>query len=61
MQLNDLEEIVAQVAKEYFYRRYPNDNPVYSTQAMQMTIDDTVFVIDSFIKYFNAAAESETK
>lgn len=61
MKLNDLEEIVSQVAKEYFYYKYPNDNPVYSPQAMQSVIDDTVFVIDNFIKYFNAAAESETK
>lgn len=61
MKLNDLEDIVAQVARELFYYRYPNDSPVYNAKAMQSTIDDAAFVINSFIKHFNAVAESETK
>lgn len=61
MQLNDLEDIVGRVAMDFFNYKNPGFSAVDNPKSVQTAIDDTAFVINKFISYFNSAAESETK
>ena len=59
MKLNDLEDIVSKVSMDYFKYKYPDFSPLDNPKSVQSAIDDTAFVINKFIAYFNQLAESQ--
>lgn len=59
MKLNDLEEIVSRVSKEFFEYKNPGFSAVDNPKSVQVAIDDTAFIINKFITYFNQLAERE--
>jgi hypothetical protein len=59
MKLNDLEDIVSRVAKDLFDYKNPGFSAGDNPKSVQTAIDDTAFVINKFISYFNQLAESE--
>lgn len=61
MKLNDLEEIVSRVSKEFFDYKNPGFSAVDNPKSVQTAIDDTVFIINKFIGYFNSIAEEQSK
>lgn len=61
MKLNDLEEIVGLVAMDYFKYKNPDFSPVDNPKSVQSAIDDTAFIINKFIGYFNDLAESQSE
>lgn len=61
MKLNDLEDIVAKVALDLFNYKHPDFNAVENAKTLQGCIDDSAFVINKFINYFNSVAEGVDK
>lgn len=61
MKLDDLEDIVAKVALDLFNYKHPDFNAIENAKTLQTCIDDSAFVINKFISYFNSIAESEGK
>ena len=61
MKLNDLEDIVGKVAMDFFNYKNPGFSVADNPKSVQTAIDDTAFIINKFINYFNAAVESEVK
>jgi hypothetical protein len=59
MKLNDLEDIVSLVAKDFFDYKNPGFSAVDNPKSVQTAIDDTAFIINKFIGYFNQLAEGE--
>ena len=57
MELETLEEIVAEVA-ESFHHKYIGDNSV-TDETIAIAADYTAFIINSFIDLVNARAEQE--
>lgn len=57
MRLDDLEDIVTKVSMDLFNYKYPEFNLVDNPKSLQGCIDDTAFVINKFITYFNKLAE----
>ena len=59
MKANDLEDIVSRVSLEYFHYKNPGFSPAENPNTVHTCIDDTAFIINKFIKYFNEATEAE--
>lgn len=59
MKLSELEEIVGIVALDFFNYKNPGFSPLDNPKAVQTCIDDTAFVINKFIGYFNKKVEGE--
>jgi hypothetical protein len=59
MKVSDLEDIVSRVALEFFQYKNPGFSAVDNPKSVQTAIDDTAFVINKFISYFNDLAEGE--
>jgi hypothetical protein len=59
MKLNDLEEIVSRVSKDFFDYKNPGFSAADNPKSVQTAIDDTAFIINKFIGYFNQLAEGE--
>lgn len=59
MKLDDLEDIVTRVSMDFFNYKYPDFNAVDNPKSVQMCIDDSAFIINKFISYFNKLAEAE--
>ena len=60
MKLNDLEEIVSRVSKDFFEYKNPDFSAVDNPRSVQSAIDDTAFIINKFITYFNQLAEGQS-
>ena len=61
MKLNDLEDIVSRVAMDFFNYKNPGFTPIDNPKSVQTAIDETAFIINKFIGYFNTLAEQESK
>jgi len=59
MRLNDLEDIVSRVSMDYFGYKNPGFSALDNPKSVQSAIDDTAFIINKFISYFNQLAESQ--
>ena len=59
MKLNDLEDMVGRVALDYFEYKNPGYNAIDNPRAVQTCIEETAFIINKFISYFNMMAEGE--
>ena len=59
MKLNDLEEIVSKVSMDYFKYKNPDFSALDNPKSVQSAIDDTAFIINKFITYFNQLAEGQ--
>lgn len=59
MKVTDLEDIVSRVALEYFEYKNPGFSAAENPNTVHSCIDDTAFIINKFIKYFNDLAESQ--
>lgn len=59
MKLNDLEDIVSRVSMDFFKFKHPEFNAIDNPKSVQACIDDTAFIINKFISYFNALAENQ--
>lgn len=57
MKLNDLEDIVGRVAMDFFNYKNPGFSTIDNPKSVQTAIDETAFIINKFIKYFNEMAE----
>lgn len=61
MKLNDLEDIVSRVSMDFFKFKHPEFNAIDNPKSVQVCIDDTAFIINRFISYFNQMAEEQSK
>jgi len=61
MKLNDLEDIVSRVSMDFFSYKNPDFSAVDNPKSVQTAIDDTAFIINKFITYFNDLADQQTK
>ena len=59
MRLDDLENIVTKVSMDFFNHKHPDFNAVDNPKSVQSCIDDTAFIINKFISYFNKLAEEQ--
>jgi|688.fasta_scaffold954303_2 predicted methyltransferase len=59
MKVSDLEDIVSVVSKEFFEYKNPGHSAVDNPKSVQNAIDDTAFIINKFINYFNKLAEEQ--
>ena len=59
MNLNDLEDIVSKVSMDFFNYKNPGFSALDNPKSVQTAIDDTAFIINKFITYFNQLAESQ--
>jgi hypothetical protein len=59
MNVNDLEDIVSRVSLEYFQYKNPGFSAAENPNTVHTCIDDTAFIINRFIKYFNELAEEQ--
>jgi hypothetical protein len=59
MKVTDLEDIVSRVALDFFHFKNPGFSAIDNPKSVQTAIDDTAFVINKFIGYFNQMAEGE--
>lgn len=59
MRLNDLEDLVSKVSMDYFKYKNPDFSPLDNPKSVQSAIDETAFIINKFIGYFNQLAESQ--
>lgn len=60
MKLTDLEDIVSVVSSDFFAYKNPGFSPVENPKSLQTCIDDTVFIINKFISYFNKMADEQS-
>jgi hypothetical protein len=60
MNVNDLEDIVSRVSLEYFQYKNPGFSAAENPNTVHTCIDDTAFIINRFIKYFNELAEEQS-
>lgn len=60
MKVNDLEDIVSRVSLEYFQYKNPGFSAAENPNSVHTCIDDTAFIINRFIKYFNELAEAQS-
>lgn len=60
MKLNDLEDIVSKVALDFFGYKNPDHLATENPNTVHACIDDTAFIINKFISYFNELAEGQT-
>jgi hypothetical protein len=60
MSVNDLEDIVSRVSLEYFQYKNPGFSAAENPNTVHTCIDDTAFIINRFIKYFNELAEEQS-
>jgi hypothetical protein len=60
MNVNDLEDIVSRVSLEYFQYKNPGFSAAENPNTVHTSIDDTAFIINRFIKYFNDLAEEQS-
>ena len=60
MNVNDLEDIVSRVSLEYFQYKNPGFSAAENPNTVHTCIDDTAFIINRFIKYFNDLAEEQS-
>lgn len=60
MKLNDLEDLVSRVSMDFFNYKNPGFSPVDNPKSAQTAIDDTAFIINKFITYFNQLAEEQS-
>jgi hypothetical protein len=60
MKVNDLEDIVSRVSLEYFQYKNPGFSAAENPNTVHTCIDDTAFIINRFIKYFNELAEAQS-
>ena len=59
MNISDLEDIVSKGALDFFSYKNPEFSPLENPKSVQSCIDDTAFIINKFITYFNTLAERE--
>jgi predicted methyltransferase len=60
MNVSDLEDIVSRVALDFFHQKNPGFSAIDNPKSVQTAIEDTAFVINKFISYFNKLAEGES-
>jgi hypothetical protein len=60
MKVDDLEDIVGRVSLEYFQYKNPGFSAAENPNTVHTCIDDTAFIINRFIKYFNELAEEQS-
>lgn len=61
MKLNDLEDIVSKVSLDFFNYKHPGFIATENPNTVHACIDDTAFIINKFISYFNQLAEEQSK
>lgn len=59
MKVSDLEEIVGRVSMDFFKYKNPGFSAIDNPKSVQVAIDDTAFIVNKFITYFNQLAESQ--
>lgn len=57
MKLSDLEDIVGKISLDFFEYKNPGFSPLDNPKSVQTAIDDSAFIINKFIEYFNILAE----
>jgi len=60
MKVSDLEDIVSRVSLDFFENKNPGFSALDNPKSVQSAIDDTAFIINKFIFYFNELAEGES-
>ncbi len=60
MKLSDLEDIVGKVSLDFFHYKNPGFSAVDNPKSVQTAIDDSAFIINKFIQYFNDLADRQS-